>query len=585
MEEKEKEAEERAQLSALNIRDLIAKARNRRDGLSLEPTEAGDSTSPLTAALADRRAHTDSVLQQAEAEAESAAEAAQAGVQDMNIGTIRRPPRQLSEKGALFVKFLHATDLKDTLEAFHEVCKGCGVELRDGDSPLDFFHRLRDCLMAEVGYSQQTLFRVLEAKVAAMRHNKRCSGLQVVVEGAGPVGLRAAIELSLMDARVTVLEKRSSFTRMNVLHLWDWTCVDLLGLGASGADILGKSFFHISIRKLQHLELQVALLLGVRVLYHAEFETVVPPAAPSDSWGVVAACANTGGSGDAAAAPAAGEVGIEHVVFPANVVIGAAGVGDALIPHLETDLQVVSTSTAIGLVANFVNTHTPAERTLEEFSWAAQYNRALFGKLHDVGVDLENVVYYQDETHYFVMTPTRQCLADFGVIIDNSKPTMAALLARDNVNPQRLREFVRHVTDLFNLPRDVPFVDDMNGAQLFDFSSRTSCQRSCKMHTDKASGKQLLAAVVGDALLEPFWPEGLGINRGFNSALDLAWVVQEHFSTGECVRPERLERDKETLYGLLKTLSAFTRSQVLKDSIDTFATAPETRYKQWVPSV
>jgi F-actin monooxygenase len=31
---------------------------------------------------------------------------------------------------------------------------------------------------------------------------------------------------------------------------------------------------------------------------------------------------------------------------------------------------------------------------------------------------------------------------------------------------------------------------------------------------------------VGDSLLEPFWPQGLGSNRGFHSALDAAHAVR-----------------------------------------------------------
>ena len=36
---------------------------------------------------------------------------------------------------------------------------------------------------------------------------------QMVVVGAGPIGLRTAIEAQLLGARVVVMEKRSSFTR------------------------------------------------------------------------------------------------------------------------------------------------------------------------------------------------------------------------------------------------------------------------------------------------------------------------------------------------------------------------------------
>ena len=33
------------------------------------------------------------------------------------------------------------------------------------------------------------------------------------------------------------------------------------------------------------------------------------------------------------------------------------------------------------------------------------------------GIDLENIVYYRDNTHYFVMTAKKQSLLDKGVVI------------------------------------------------------------------------------------------------------------------------------------------------------------------------
>lgn len=41
-----------------------------------------------------------------------------------------------------------------------------------------------------------------------------------------------------------------------------------------------------------------------------------------------------------------------------------------------------------------------------------------FNDLNDAkGIDLENIVYYKDETHYFVMTAKKQSLLEKGVII------------------------------------------------------------------------------------------------------------------------------------------------------------------------
>lgn len=37
------------------------------------------------------------------------------------------------------------------------------------------------------------------------------------------------------------------------------------------------------------------------------------------------------------------------------------------------------------------------------------------------GIDLENIVYYRDNTHYFVMTAKKQSLLDKGVVINVSR--------------------------------------------------------------------------------------------------------------------------------------------------------------------
>lgn len=55
---------------------------------------------------------------------------------------------------------------------------------------------------------------------------------QCLIIGGGPCGLRTAIEMALMGAKVVVIEKRDSFSRNNVLHLWPFTIHDLRGLGA-----------------------------------------------------------------------------------------------------------------------------------------------------------------------------------------------------------------------------------------------------------------------------------------------------------------------------------------------------------------
>ena len=60
--------------------------------------------------------------------------------------------------------------------------------------------------------------------------------LRVLVMGGGPIGLRCAVELALLGHSVLCLEQRSKFSRLNVLHLWDWVVTDLAELGIKTLD-------------------------------------------------------------------------------------------------------------------------------------------------------------------------------------------------------------------------------------------------------------------------------------------------------------------------------------------------------------
>lgn len=61
---------------------------------------------------------------------------------------------------------------------------------------------------------------------------KASAFIQCLIIGGGPCGLRTAIELALLGCKVAVIEKRDTFSRNNVLHLWPFTIHDLRGLGA-----------------------------------------------------------------------------------------------------------------------------------------------------------------------------------------------------------------------------------------------------------------------------------------------------------------------------------------------------------------
>lgn len=73
---------------------------------------------------------------------------------------------------------------------------------------------------------------------------------------------------------------------------------------------------------------------------------------------------------------------------------------------------------AIAITANFINKKTEAEARVEEISGVAFiFNQKFFKDLQgETRIDLENIVYYKDDTHYFVMTAKKASLLEKGVI-------------------------------------------------------------------------------------------------------------------------------------------------------------------------
>ena len=72
---------------------------------------------------------------------------------------------------------------------------------------------LRAALEPALPWAQKQLFASLSSRAALPQYfhadaKRACSGMQVVVVGAGPVGLRTAIEMALLGAGVRVLDAR-----------------------------------------------------------------------------------------------------------------------------------------------------------------------------------------------------------------------------------------------------------------------------------------------------------------------------------------------------------------------------------------
>ena len=319
----------------------------------------------------------------------------------------------------MFDHFCSASTMRQVLGLHRNMCDTIGI--RPG--PInEFYPKLKEKVK---NWKAQALWKKFDARASHRVYNKgaAASGTRVLVIGAGPCGLRTAIEAQLLGAKVVVCEKRDRISRNNVLHLWPFVITDLRALGAK--KFYGKfcagSIDHISIRQLQCILLKVALLLGVEVHEGVSFERVLEPM--------------DGCGWRASVQPA--DHAVSHFEFDA--LLGADGKRNTLSGFKRKEFR---GKLAIAITANFINKKTEDEARVQEISGVAFiFNQAFFKELyHQTGIDLENIVYYKDETHYFVMTAKKHSLLDKGVIIqDYSDP--AELLSMNNVNTQKLQDY------------------------------------------------------------------------------------------------------------------------------------------------
>lgn len=132
---------------------------------------------------------------------------------------------------SLYDKFVAAPDINETIESFNELCKFLDINPKNYKT---VFTSLKGKLKS---WKCQSLFNKLEKRSKHNDYkNKPCARNKVLIIGAGPVGLRTAVECAFLGAQVVVIEKRDSFSRNNVLHLWPFLIVDLKSIGI-------KSFF------------------------------------------------------------------------------------------------------------------------------------------------------------------------------------------------------------------------------------------------------------------------------------------------------------------------------------------------------
>ena len=446
-------------------------------------------------------------------------------------------------------------DMKEVLELFDKMKHGLEID-PSFTTFTAFFPALLEKVNGRLPDKSASLLRSLESQAAksAYEENKVGEGKVAVVLGAGPCGLRLAMELQMLGARTIVVEKREQMTRNNVLRLWPFIMEDLKRLGVRKLypQLEHGSINHISIRMLQVILLKLALLLGVEVRSAESFVSLKEPDGRR-GWRAVTS---------------KGELDCD-LIFCATGCNIPEGLGSFSKKKPEFKM-------AIAVTANF-RRGLDNEKNVEEIPGLARQNKMeYFKELEErYNVGLENIVYFKDMTNYFVMTVKKDSLLKNGILKEDV--SKEDLLDKDNQNMDALKEFVLkaavHSTEGNPVKKSARLdcsLDNLVDVSIFNFSELYRSAQASRVIERR--GRRLLIGLVGDSLMQPFWPEGLGISRGFLSVWDAAWMVRQF-----CLKPKdkvlEVLAEREKLYSLQKTVDNKLEKNYNEWSID-----PATRY-------
>jgi len=443
----------------------------------------------------------------------------------------------------VFVKFAESQEMREVLQLYSDLKSELGLE----DRPSTFtgqFQRMKQGLVGKVPDRYAELLRLLGDRAGCKEYlgNSVAAGKRVAILGGGPCGLRLAMETQMLGAETVVLEARESIDRNNVIKLWAFVMEDLKTLGAKKLyPGLGcGAVNHIAIRQLQLLLLKMTLLLGVTVRVGESFREILRPTRDR-GWVVVSQKMMEGG--------------LVQEENEYDIVMCATG---RKVPLEGFERRSLEAQMSIAITANWKNLNSPEERIVEEIpGLSKQYDMEFFRNLENkCGIRLENIVYYKDLTHYFVMTAKKDSLVRKGVIRKDTDDR-ESLLHPDNVDFEALKHYASEAasfsTNHFSTPLPATPLAEWKGREdvsIFDFTHIYSSQNACRVRQQR--GHRLLLGLVGDSLLEPFWPEGTGIGRGFLGVLDTAWMVRRFCLEGEGDMVYEVIREREKLYSLLR---------------------------------
>jgi hypothetical protein len=422
--------------------------------------------------------------------------------------------------------------------------------------------------------------------------NPNITPQNILVVGGGPIGMRLGIELVLGGHKVTIYEKRREtktangdltalgFTnRINRPHMWPFVRNDLARL--NGKDFMSTQMCYpvftepdtssIGIDELQLLLLKNALMLGVDFRLGVGFndaKVVQCPKTARPRWHVDC-------SVDAQAAADHGmPEGKSTVVF--DSIVGADGPRSTV---RETQTKYLGTvekrkfMDCVGIVANVRK--VPRKRLKEmgfeygqepkDMNRTKMVFRDFFNKLQEeADAELENFIYYKAAFHYYtILTPKRSDLIKHGLSGKVYHHTAAREGGADDERARdkmKLKQYCAKVLKVAGIPVDETaenggFVNAPNDCMAFDFAECWNTKQSMAFNLPPEDynveehgpwcGKKLypFVALCGDALLEPFWPMGLGLKRGWQAVMDTCYAVDNLYN--RTMFAGKLEKDPD----------------------------------------
>jgi hypothetical protein len=400
---------------------------------------------------------------------------------------------------------------------------------------------------------------------------------RVLVVGGGPVGVRMAIELVMGGHKVTLMEKRREirdehgelkqlgFTnRINRPHMWPFVRNDLAKL--NGKDLMNQKAAYpvftepetssIGIDELQCLLIKNALLLGVDFRFgvgYVNAKIIVDETTCMPHWEVEATY------DEVSAAKYGKSVGKNLEDY--DCLIGCDGPRSAVRDTQGKFFGNVEKRKFMDCVGIVANVRKVSKKRLKElgFEYGQEPNdmnrtkmvfKEFFGKLQtEADADIENLIYYKASTHnYTILVPKREDLIKHGLSgkVYTFHQGREGGAKRDE-EKQKLKDYCGRVLQAAGIPVDPQlenggFVNQPNDCMAFDFAECWNTKKSLHFNLPPPGydveedgewdGRKLVpfVALAGDSLLEPFWPMGLGLKRGWQAIMDTNYAVDNLYN-------------------------------------------------------